>query len=301
MVVGFGYLFNLDDEGPFKVSCVKPHCALVSSPLLETIPQDDEKTGLEKLKFHKVDLFIKADPTIHIYKNETSQKSIIAEKVLLQALGSQPSQVKVHSIEGERIAYVEWLFPGLLGMNILWMSLWGVGWVVVRHRKLMVLKRFSASPLTAFEYLLAQMVSRLIVLIATGILIFLGTKLIYPVRVEGSFLDLMAVYGMGCLCHSAIGMIVAARITSEDLANGILNMVTYPMIFLSEIWFSLEGSPEWVQNLAQSMPLWHMIDGMRRVMFEGTGMVDLMPSMIFLAIVTFVGLLIGAATFRWNP
>jgi ABC-2 type transport system permease protein len=185
-------------------------------------------------------------------------------------------------------------------MNVLWMALWGIGWVVVRQRRVGILKRFKASPLTPAEYLIAQLLSRLLVLIVTAVIIFAGSHLIYPFHTEGSYLTLFIVYIIGCLSISSLGFIIAARFTSEEFSNGMMNLITYPMMFLSEIWFSLEGSPEWVLKLAKFMPLWHLTDSMRRIMNEGATMMDVMPSITVMSAITIVFTIIGARLFKWT-
>ncbi|NRA67763.1 MAG: ABC transporter permease [Pseudobacteriovorax sp.] len=296
MVIAFGYIFNLDDNQIYKVA-KSGTSTLAVSEFFQYIDVETADEGIEKLKKHRVDLYIEDDK---VWMNDTSLKSKTAIK-LLQAAGDDQPGFTVGKVDGQLVRYVDWLFPGILCLNILWMSLWGVGWVIVRHRKLGILKRFKASPVTAFEYLLAQMTSRMLVLILCGVMVFAGAYLLNPFPVEGRLLDLLIVYSMGCFCHAAIGLIIAARMSSEELANGILNLITYPFMFISEIWFSLEGSPDWVLGLAKLTPLWHMVDGMRRIMFEGAALSELWLGLVIFSAVTVIGLTIGSLAFRWNP
>ncbi|SMF56662.1 ABC transporter permease [Pseudobacteriovorax antillogorgiicola] len=301
MLVGFNYIFEMDGNEIFKVAWVEPSQSAVS-PLLKDIGVGNIEEGLAKLKYHKVDLLVQSsDSGYRVWLNDSSPQSKTAYAVLKGAISEPTVSIQEETIEGIEIRYADWLFPGLLSLNILWMALWGVGWVIVRHRKTGVLKRFKASPVTPFEYLLAQMVSRLLVLIFTGAVVFVGAYLIHPFPIEGSLFDLLVIYTGGCFCHAAIGLVVAARITSEELANGILNLITYPIMFVSEIWFSLEGSDQWVIDLAHLTPLWHMTDGMRRILFEGASLFDLGSSLTIFTAVSIIGLLVGSWLFRWNP
>ena len=104
----------------------------------------------------------------------------------------------------------------------------------------------------------------------------------------------------GLFALSGVGLIVAARSTSEEFANGILNLITYPMMFLSEVWFSLEGSAEWLKDIMKVIPVWHMVDGMRKVMLEGASLVDLRMSVFYLFAIFFVTTLAGSLLFRWD-
>ena len=301
MVIGFNYLFNLDDNEFYKVGMVGKGSHF-ASPLVQEVSFEDLSHAQNKLRYHKIDAIIDyRGEKPEIWLNQGSVKSKIVWKILLgEQFSQEANQYLIREVEGQKVRYVEWLLPGLISFNMVWMALWGVGWVVVRHRKLGILKRLKSSPVTAFEYLLAQISSRLLVLIGSGVVVFAGSYLIHPYPIRGSLVDLFFLYSLGCFCHCGLGLIVAARISSEELANGILNLLTYPMMFLSEIWFSLEGSPEWVKTLSQFMPLWHMCDGMRRILYEGATLGQMSSSLVLFGIVAALGLFLGSLTFRWQ-
>ena len=258
IIISFGYLFNLDENDLYKAGVVQKSETL-EFKIFQRVSVPDIESALTKLKNHSLDIVIDQgqDGVVSYWTHRASPKSSVAERMLQSEAWRQSGlRLKAHYVDGDMTSYIEWLFPGLLAMNVMWMALWGVGWVIVRQRKTGVLKRFKASPLTAFEYLLAQMISRMMILAVTGILIFALGHLIYPFRTTGSYMDLFFIYILGCFALSAMGLIISARMTSDELASGLLNMLSFPMMFLSEIWFSLEGSAQWVQNIARLMPLW---------------------------------------------
>ena len=115
----------------------------------------------------------------------------------------------------------------------------------------------------------------------------------------GSHFDLFLFYLSGCFAMCSMGLLVASFISSEELVNGLLDMLTFPMMFLSEIWFSLEGSPEWVQSIARFLPLWHMTDGMRKIMYEGVSLSELIQPFMVLLFIGLILTVIGAKNFRW--
>ncbi|WP_341750188.1 ABC transporter permease [Candidatus Tisiphia endosymbiont of Sialis lutaria] len=301
IIISFGYIFNLDESYIYKAGIINSDSEQSFSSFHCT-KFNDRKTALAKLNINSLDIIIEATPHhINYWVNSGSPKSLIAEKVLqAQAYQNPTMNLKPSKVLGENISYIEWLFPGLLAMNVMWMALFGVGWAIVRHRKLGMLKRFQVSPLSSFEYLLAQIVSRLIILSLTGVLIFALGHLIYPFKTLGSYTDLFIIYILGCFALSSIGFIVSARLSSDELASGLLNMVTFPMMLLSEIWFSLEGSAPWVQYLAKFMPLWYITDGMRKIMHEGAGLADLYSSILSLLGISLFFLIIGASSFKWT-
>jgi ABC-2 type transport system permease protein len=105
---------------------------------------------------------------------------------------------------------------------------------------------------------------------------------------------------LGCLSMIALGLTIAAGISSEELVGGLLNLLTWPMMLVSGIWFSLEGSPRWVQWAAHVFPLTHLLDAGRAVMLDGAGLTQITPNLAYLAATTLVFLAFGAWAFRWR-
>jgi ABC-type multidrug transport system permease subunit len=99
----------------------------------------------------------------------------------------------------------------------------------------------------------------------------------------------------------AFGFMMAARIASEELANGVINLASWPMMLLSGVWFSLEGAPQWLQQAARVLPLTQMLDAARAVMLDGAGLVQVLPQIGWLAAMTILFLGVAATGFRWRP
>jgi ABC-2 type transport system permease protein len=175
-----------------------------------------------------------------------------------------------------------------------------VGYVVLRYRKTGFLKRLNATPLSAFEFLTAQVLSRLVLILVVTTILYVGVSLIIHFHSEGSHALLLLIALLGSLSLIAFGLIVASAISSEELVGGILNMLTWPMMLLSGVWFSLEGSPQWVQWVAKALPLTHVLDAARAVMIDGAGFGEIAPNLAYLAITAVVFLSIGAYAFRWR-
>jgi ABC-type multidrug transport system permease subunit len=224
------------------------------------------------------------------------------ERLLRESLAPRTGEIRLDKadIKGVPIRYIDWLFPGVLGMNMMFSALYGVGWVVVRYRKNGVLKRLKATPLTAFEYLGAQLLSRIFVLMFTLTVVWLGCNLILDFTVQGRTIDLLLVFLLGCSCMTSLGLIIASRGTSEEFANGVLNLICWPMMFLSEVWFSIEGAPQWLKAAAKIFPLTHLLTAARKIMNEGAGLAAVLPEIAILSAMTVGFLAVGAALFSWN-
>ncbi|CAN0580887.1 unnamed protein product [Ectocarpus sp. 12 AP-2014] len=301
IIFSFGYIVNMDESSMYKAGIINLHSEnLLSS--FHCTKFNDKETAIAKLNIHNLDIVIEFTPHYTYYWiNSKSPKSLIAEKILqAQAYQNSDIKLKANKVSSQNISYIEWLFPGLLAMNVMWMTLFGVGVGIVKHRKLGILKRFKASPMSSLEYLFAQVVSRFTVLSLTGIIIFILGNLIYPFKNLGSYTDLFIIYILGCFALSSIGLIVSARISNDELASGLLNIVSFPMMLLSEIWFSLEGSATYVKYIAKCIPLWHITNSMRKIMLEGASISDLYGSILSLFGISLIFLIIGISIFKWT-
>lgn len=315
LIGGFAIIFGGSEHKDYKVGLFPCHEA-GASERIACLPDDlamlryvkfigfaDYADGLDKLKHHKIDLLldIEARP-FRYWVSDTSPKGYVVERMIHSNLQTDSETVmsrqKVETIR--QIRYIDWLFPGILGMNIMFSALYGVGFVVVRYRKNGVLKRLHATPLTAFEYLCAQMVSRLFLLAFTLTILWIGCDWIFDFAVEGSYLDLMVLFLLGCLSLTAMGLVVASRGNSEEFTNGVLNFITWPMMFLSEVWFSIEGAPDWVKNIAELFPLTHLLTGVRKIMNDGATLGDVGYEITVLGAMTLIFLVVGASLFSWN-
>jgi ABC transporter DrrB family efflux protein len=168
------------------------------------------------------------------------------------------------------------------------------------NRKSGFLKRLHATPLTAFEFLSAQVLSRLLLILFVTVILYVGISAIIGFHNAGSFFTLALVAILSALSMVALGLTIAARFSSEELVGGLLNLLTWPMMLLSGIWFSLEGSPRWIQWIAHVFPLTHALDAARAVMLDGAGLRAIAPNLLYLAATAFAFLAFGAWSFRWR-
>jgi ABC-2 type transport system permease protein len=301
LVIGMGFVFSGPERPLFKVGVLAAHVDPQAHPFLreryvDFIAAPDQLPALQKLTHQQIDLLVDLRDPPRYWVNTDSPKGYIVEKLLLAAAPGAQRQ----PVTGAALRYVDWLFPGILGMNMMFSCLFGVGYVVLRYRKSGFLKRLHATPLTAFEFLSAQVLSRLgLILIVTAIL-YVGIGAIIGFHNAGSTPLLLLLAVIGALSMIALGLTIAARFSSEELVGGLLNLLTWPMMLLSGIWFSLEGSPRWVQWVAHLFPLTHVLDAARAVMLDGAGLTQIAPHLLFLGATALGFLAFGAWSFRWR-
>ncbi|MBK1719685.1 ABC transporter permease [Thiocystis violacea] len=308
MVLAFAFIFQGDGEDLLKIGVVTPDgdLASVESPFLALkhigfVPLTEPEAAVIKVERHQLDLLLdpRAEPVYWV--NLNSAKGYLAERLLRDAYAT-PGGVapERQTVSGEALRYVDWVLPGVLAMNIMFSSLWGVGWVIVRYRKNGVLRRLKATPLSPWEFLTAQVVSRLIVVLAASLVVYLGAALLLDFPMRGSYLALFLVYVAGSLCLISLGLIIAARLRTEEVADGLLNLMSWPMLLLSGVWFSMEGTSALAQTASSALPLTHVVAAAREVMIDGAGVLEVLPEIGLLLALAAGFLTLATWMFRWE-
>jgi ABC-type multidrug transport system permease subunit len=262
---------------------------------VEFINYDNLGQAKLKLARHSLDMLIDFNKQQY-WVNEESPKSYLIEQIFL----SQQRSFERLQSNGEAIRYVDWVLPGILAMNMMFSSLFGVGYAIVRYRKNSVLKRLKATPLSAFEFVSAQLLSRLFIVMFMSSVVYTGCNLFFDFYMLGSYFDLFIVGSLGAICLISLGLLVASRSKSEELIGGLLNLSAWPMMLLSGVWFSLEGSPQALQIFSNFMPLTHLVSGARAIITEGASLSDISFHLAVLAVMSSIFLGLGSYLFSWN-
>jgi ABC-type multidrug transport system permease subunit len=305
LVVGLAYIFSGPERPLFKVAVIKGDAALsaelhpfVGTRYVQFFEVTDQPAAIEKVSRHQIDMLLDLRPGQQRYwVNDTSPKGYVLERLLAT---TPPEAWRREAVSGAQVRYVDWLMPGILGMNMMFSCLFGVGYVIVRYRKAGYLKRLNATPVRAIEFIGAQVLSRLLLIMTITVAVFAGTHAMLDFRMEGSYFTLFLITLLGASSMIALAFTIAARVTSEELAGGLLNVLSWPMMFLSGVWFSLEGTHRSLHWIAQCLPLTHLLDGVRAIMLDGAGLAEVSTHLAVLAGMTVVFLAIGARLFRWT-
>jgi len=311
MIIAFAFIFGGGPEDLFKVGVLgEPEpggdaTGFLATPHLTLVPLQDESAAVNKIARHQLDLLVDlrapGGAIAGYWVNPESPKGEIAERLLLgaHAQAGLPSPER-RTAAGAALSYADWALPGVLAMNVMFSSLWGVGWVVVRYRKNGVLRRLKATPLRPLEFLSAQVLSRLLVVMTSSTVVYLGALLILDFPMRGSYAALALTYLVGALCMISLGLLVASRLRTEELADGLLNLMSWPMLLLSGVWFSMEGTSRAAQWLSEAMPLTHLVNAARAIMIDGAGVLDVLPQLALLLALAGILLVVAARIFRWE-
>lgn len=308
LVFSFTFLFSGEKSDVFKVG-VYPEQALHGSVTdflklrhVQFIPVTDLDSAVDKVRHHQLDMTLDASAApVRYWVNAEEPNGYFLERLLLggrDPAASAAAQREV--VHGDKIRYVDWVLPGILAVNMMFSCLYGIGYVIVRYRKNRVLRRLKATPLTPFEFLAAQVVSRLVIIMSITLVVYLGCDLAVNFFMRGSVFDLFVVFTLGAMSLISLGLVIASRLKSEELSDGILNMVSWPMMMLSGVWFSLEGAHPFAKALAQIYPLTHMITAARAIMNDGATLMDVSGQVITLLVMIVVFLGLGSLLFKWE-
>ena len=298
MLVGLSFIFSGDGRALYKIGVI--NVASNQSTFLETQHIDfvDYKmveNAVKKLEQHAIDLVIDFEQKKY-WVNDGAPNSYLVEKIFM----SEQLLFERLTTNGKAIRYVDWVLPGILGMNMMFSCLFGVGYVIVRYRKNAVLKRLKATPLSAFEFVSAQLISRLFIVMFLSSVVYIGCNIFFDFYMLGSYFDLFIIGLLGAFSLITLGLLVASRSKSEELIGGLLNFTSWPMMMLSGVWFSLEGAPEAIKTFANILPLTHLVAGARKIITEGATLGDISVHVWTLSVMCAVFLFLGSYLFSWN-
>jgi ABC transporter DrrB family efflux protein len=235
----------------------------------------------------------------------TRPQSVLARNAVDDALQRAAGRRDVAQVESIAVdepggRYIDFLVPGLLGTNLLGAGLWGVGFVTVDMRIRKLLKRFLATPMKKWQFLVAIMCSRMFFTMLQAA-IFLGfAYFAFGVVIRGSLMTVIVLIVLGTMMFFGLGLLIACRAKTQDAIFGLMNLVQLPMWILSGIFFSSDRFPDAIQPLIKALPLTPLIDSLRSVMMEGATFTSQLPRMAAMAGWGLVTFLLGLKFFRWQ-
>ncbi len=299
--------FSGGEKPLFKVGYFPANAELPSNfqqvDYIQPVAVDNIDAAITKIRHHQIDILLDLSGEERYWINPQSQRGDVLQQLLNRetlTASLASSSWQATPIEGREVRYIDWAIPGILSMNLMFSGLFGVGYVIVRYRKNGVLKRLQAAPVSPTSFLGAQILSRLVIMLMVSILVYLASDFFLNFLMLGSYLNLLLVAILGNICILALGLIIASRLASEELANGLLNFLTFPMLLLSEVWFSLDGAPAWMVATSEFLPLTHMVQAARAIMLEGAGLGAISHHLFILTAMSLVFLAISAKLFKWK-
>jgi ABC-2 type transport system permease protein len=226
---------------------------------------------------------------------------LLADRAIQAAAGRHDAVSAQNELVHETGArYIDFVVPGLLGMNLMGSAMWGLGFSIVEARQKKLLKRLVASPMPKWQYLASYLNSRMAMLIIE-VGAFLGfARVAFGVPFRGSLVQLVLLCLMTSLAFSGLGLLVSSRARTMEAVSGLMNLVMLPMWILSGVFFSATRFPAVIQPLVRALPLTAAIDAMRGNMLQGTSMGQMMPQIGILLAWFVVPFAVSLRIFRWR-
>jgi ABC-2 type transport system permease protein len=315
LAVGLGIAFRNKPGDASSVAIVTGAGAQQAETLLQHSPQHDSfkidlqdvETARKGFRLGKYDVVIEPDGAGGLrYRYDPARpESVLARAAVNDALQTAAGRkdvvattVVTTSEPGSR--YIDFLIPGLLGMNLMNSGMWGVGFALVDMRQRKLLKRFVGTPMRRSDFLLALMSSRLVLMvIEIGLLLTLGV-VVFHMKVLGSIFSIGLLGTIGALCFGGVGLVTASRAQKIESVSGLMNLVMMPMWIFSGVFFSYERFPAVIQPLIKVLPLTALNDALRASILEGTPLIHQWPRLLVMFLWGAVSFVLALKWFRWT-
>jgi ABC-2 type transport system permease protein len=261
--------------------------------------------GREQLRRGKISLFVEGTAT-PVYRFDPTRPDARTARVEVDdALQGGAGRRDILAAKEEHVQeqgsrYIDFLVPGLIGMNLMGTGMWSIGFAVVNARLRKLLKRMLATPMRKSDYLLAQFLARLVFLVIEVAVVVIFARLVFDVSIRGAFATFALVCLAGGSAFAGLGLLIASRAKTLEAISGLMNVVMMPMWICSGVFFSYERFPDAVLPVIRALPLTALNDALRAVMNDGASIAGVAPQLINLAIWTVVTYLIGLKIFRWQ-
>lgn len=278
--------------------------ALADDPGIEARIVEPERVDLALRDGDVQVVVLPGDPPIYRFdptRPESRLARIVVDGALQRAAGRQDRfEAGEERLDVVGARYIDWLIPGLLGMNIMGTGMWGIGFAIVWARTKKLLKRLAATPMSRAQYLLAQVLARLVFLVieVTALLVFAWAVFAVPVR--GSLVTLSVVAVVGAMAFGGLSLLIASRAKTIEAASGWMNVVMLPGWILSGVFFSAANFPPVMQPLIHALPLTALNDALRAVMLDGASMAAVSAELAIMSAWAIVSFVTALKLFRWQ-
>lgn len=265
----------------------------------------EESAAREALRKGKVAIAVAPGEPVQLWFDPTREDSRIARLAVYDAIQRDAGREDVVGVDDREIRdpgsrYIDFLLPGLLGMNLMGTGMWGIGFEIAGARERGVLKRLAATPMRRSDYLISQILGRLVFLVMeVGLLVGFGL-VAFGVPQHGAW----TTFGIACLvgasAFAGIGLLCAALPRTIQGVSGVLNLAMLPMWILSGIFFSTSRFPDAMQPVVQALPLTALIEALREIMLGGATLAAVAPELTITAVWGVVAFLLALRLFRWT-
>jgi ABC-2 type transport system permease protein len=315
LALGLGIAFRNKPADVTVIAVVQGSGAQVALTLIERSPQKssiraevlDKPAALKGFRLGKYDLLVESDGKggFQYLYDPARPESVLSraevDDALQVAAGRKnplPTSAVISNEPGSR--YIDFLIPGLIGMNLMNSGMWSIGFALVDMRQRKLLKRFVATPMRRSDFLLALAGGRLVLMVAeVGLLLGFGA-LVFHIRVLGSLLSILILSSIGAVGFSGLGLLTATRAQKIESVSGLINLIMMPMWIFSGVFFSYERFPAVIQPFIKALPLTALNDALRATILEGAPLLTQVGRLLVLLLWGGISFLLALRWFRWT-
>lgn len=306
-----GIAFRGGEPGPIPVGVERggtgdaAFAALDSSAAI--VPRWIEPDEVDRaLRDGDVALVVRAEPDRLAYRfDPTREESRSARLAVDDAIQTAAGRRDVRTVEDERVVargsrYIDFLIPGLIGLNLLSSGLWGAGFTIVRMRSGKLLKRLMSTPMRRSDFLLSFVLARMVWLAAELGLLLVFAWLVFDYEVVGSMTAALFVSVIGAFTFSGLGLLTASRAKTTEAVSGLMNLAGMPMWILSGVFFSYDNFPQAIHPFIQGLPLTALLDALRAIMNDGATLMETWGQLAILIAWGIGCFAVALRIFRWR-
>jgi len=310
MSVGLGLAFREKGPETMLVAVVEGPTAAEAAARISSLPGleaeiCDETSARQKLATGSAGVVVFSSSPERLLMDPSRPNSRMVEIAVRYALSSPPEERPGRDLElveertpGKR--YIDFLIPGILGLNLMSGGLWGVGWALTQARIQKLLKRLAATPLKRSHYLASYIGFRAFMSLIEAAFLLLAGYFLFDVHLRGSVVDVALLVLLAAFSFSALGLLAGSRAQNPQTAGGVINLVTLPMFLLSGVFFSAQLFPSWFQPFVQALPLTAFNDALREIVNKGSSLFSVPLEALNLLAWGFASSFVALKIFRWT-
>ena len=314
LAVGLGIAFRDKPAGVTNIAIVAGPGAQQAIDWLQASPQHagihadvlTQADAFNRFRLGKYSLVVvpQANGSFRYRYDPARPESVLAEAQVNDALQTAAGRKNVLTTSSEIAMepgsrYIDFLIPGLLGMNLMNSGMWGIGFALVDMRQRKLLKRFVATPMRRSDFLMALSSSRLVLMLVEIVLLLGLGVLLFHMRVLGSLVTIIFIAAVGALTFGGLGLLTASRARKIETVSGLINVVMLPMWVFSGVFFSYERFPALLMPFIKALPLTALNDALRATILEGAPLTAQGPRLAIMAVWGGVSFLLAVKWFRW--
>jgi ABC-2 type transport system permease protein len=313
LAVGLGVAFR--SRAPERPHAGVLRSGAVAATIIASLKRDaslivevmDDSAAARALRTGKVAILVRAvgpnsvEYTFDPVRGDAASAKLLVDRAIQRGAGrADPVSVAERKVTERGSRYIDFVLPGLLGMNLMGSGIWGIGFAIVDQRGKKLLKRFMATPMSRAEYLASFMFSRLFFLVLEVVTLLGFGALVFGVPLRGSPFALAVICLLAALSFAGMGLLIASRARTTEGVSGLMNLVMLPMWIFSGVFFSSSNFPVIVQPIIRLLPLTAVNDALRANMLEGASLAGMSGELLVITGWLVLSFVAALKLFRWR-